>query len=307
MPSLTGLGGVGVRRQAIWQRLPHEGKSLVIAQWPQQDATPLYVDQEAVRQFTSVQDLVRTIRNARNQYKVEPARKIQALIAAEGDLGEALKRESAALASFVKADPERLEIRTLEATRAAMAQEDGLQPVHLVVQDGLEAFLPMAGLVDMDKELARLSKQQTTLDKDVEGLAARLAAPGYKDKAPPAVVDKAEAELADKREQLKTVADSIDSILGQMTEVCSSRASAPAPPALAPGPPPLPLYLCRCSRTARAHIRTHAGMRGAADEGMRGACLTLACLSSTIACLAFYPALLAYPRGACPRVQSRGR
>ena len=34
------------------------------------------------------------------------------------------------------------------------------QPVHLVVQDGLEAFLPMSGLVDLDKELARLSKQQ---------------------------------------------------------------------------------------------------------------------------------------------------
>lgn len=90
--------------------------------------------------------------------------------------------------------------------------------MHLVVQDGLEAFLPMSGLVDMDKELARLSKQQTALEKDVDGLTSRLAAPGYKDKAPAAVVEKAEAELADKREQLKTVADSIESILGQMSE-----------------------------------------------------------------------------------------
>jgi valyl-tRNA synthetase len=38
--------------------------------------------------------------------------------------------------------------------------------VHLVVADGLEAFLPMSGLVDLDKELARLSKQQGTLEKD---------------------------------------------------------------------------------------------------------------------------------------------
>ncbi len=204
--------------EAIWQRLPHEGKSLVIAAWPQQDAAPLYVDEEAVRQFTALQELVRTIRNARNEYKVEPARKIQALVAAEGALGDALKQESPALAAFFKADPEQLQIRSLEETRAAMAQDDGLQPVHLVVQDGLEAFLPMSGLVDMDKELARLSKQQTTLEKDVEALDARMSAPGYKDKAPPAVVAKAEAELTDKREQLKTVADSIESILGSMTE-----------------------------------------------------------------------------------------
>ena len=54
-----------------------QGKSLVIAAWPQQDASPLYVDEEAVRQFGALQELVRTIRNARNEYKVEPARKIQ--------------------------------------------------------------------------------------------------------------------------------------------------------------------------------------------------------------------------------------
>jgi len=94
--------------------------------------------------------------------------------------------------------------------------DTGLQPVHLVVQDGLEAFLPMSGLVDMDKELARLSKQQAVLQKDVDGLDSRLSAPGYKDKAPPAVVQKAEAELDDKRVQLATVSDSIESILGQM-------------------------------------------------------------------------------------------
>lgn len=203
--------------EAIWQRLPHVGKSLVIASWPQQDATPLHVDQEALRQFGSLQELVRTIRNARNEYKVEPGRKIQALIAAEGVLGEELKKEGAALAAFFKADPELLQIRNLADTRKALDGEKGLQPVHLVVQDGLEAFLPMSGLVDMDKELARLSKQQGTLEKDVEGLDARLSAPGYKDKAPPAVVEKAEAELADKREQMKTVTESIDSMLGQMS------------------------------------------------------------------------------------------
>jgi len=202
--------------EAIWQRLPHVGTSLVIAAWPQQDGAPLHVDEEAVRQFTSLQELVRTIRNARNEYKVEPGRKIQALIAAEGALGDALVKEKAALASFCKADPALLEIRSLEETRKVMEQDSGLQPVHLVVQDGLEAFLPMSGLVDMEKELARLSKQQATLEKDVDALDSRLSASGYKDKAPRAVVEKAEAELADKGEQLRSVTDSLESILEQM-------------------------------------------------------------------------------------------
>lgn len=60
---------------------------------------------------------MRTIRNARNEYKVEPGRKIQVLVAAEGRLGEELRREGAALASFCKADPDQLLIRSRADTR----------------------------------------------------------------------------------------------------------------------------------------------------------------------------------------------
>ena len=202
--------------EAIWQRLPHKGPSLVIASWPQPDTDTLHVDTEAVTQFSSVQELVRMIRNTRNEYKVEPGRKIAINIAAEGPLRQQLQAEAAAIATFVKADEDALHIQSLEETLAGMAGDEGLRPVHLVVQDGLEAFLPMSGLVDLDKELARLSKQQGVLEKDVEALSTRLSAPGYKDKAPAAVVAKAQAELTDKTEQLKTVNDSLESILSQM-------------------------------------------------------------------------------------------
>ena len=71
----------------------------------------------------------------------------------------------------------------------------------------------MAGLVDADKEARRLEKQREALAKDVEGLERRLAAPGFAGKAPPAVVAEAERALADKREQLATVAASLRDIL----------------------------------------------------------------------------------------------
>jgi valyl-tRNA synthetase len=165
--------------EAIWQRLPHSGKSLVIAAWPQGDKTPLHVDTEALAQYSALQELVRTIRNSRNEYKVEPGRKIQVLVAAEGTLGEALGREAAALASFCKADPDQLLIRSLADTRKAIEANSALQPVHLVVQDGLEAFLPMSGLVDLEKELARLSKQLGTLEKDGTHPIIRSLLPTY--------------------------------------------------------------------------------------------------------------------------------
>ena len=82
-------------------------------------------------------------------------------------------------------------------------------------QDGLEAFLPLAGLVDLEKEKARLNKQLKQLEKDVEGLAKRLSSPGFKDKAPAEVLAKAENELMDKTAALATVKKSIADIEAQ--------------------------------------------------------------------------------------------
>ena len=58
-----------------------------------------------------------------------------------------------------------------------------------------------------------------TLEKEVQTLDERLSAAGYKDKAPAAVVEKAEAELSDKRLQFKTVSDSIESMLAQVPKI----------------------------------------------------------------------------------------
>uniref|UniRef100_A0A7S4P865 valine--tRNA ligase n=1 Tax=Guillardia theta TaxID=55529 RepID=A0A7S4P865_GUITH len=129
-----------------------------------------------------------------------------------------LPQEKSVIATLVKADEESMRVETVEEMKKMLEEENkkGLSPVHVVVQDGLEAFLPLSGLVDLNKELARLSKQQTTLEKEVETLVTRMSSPGFADKAPKAVVDEANAQLADKREQLNTINSSLEGILAQM-------------------------------------------------------------------------------------------
>ena len=83
------------------------------------------------------------------------------------------------------------------------------QAVHLVVEEGLEAFLPMAELVDYAKERARLGKQAEKLRKDIAGLEGRLASKGFADKAPPEVVAEVRAKVAEQSEQLAAVEKSI--------------------------------------------------------------------------------------------------
>jgi len=193
--------------EAIWQRCPHEGDSLMMSSWPLVDESKLTVDSDSLASFKSFQSLVRSVRNARSEYKVENNKKIAANIGAEGAMLKHLIDEKAALSTLIKADDDALIVSEIKAAKDKSTEggADGPKPVHLVVQDGLEAFLPMAGLVDFDKEIKRLTKQRDTLTKETEGLENRLKAKGFADKAPPAVVEEVKKNLADKKEQLVTV------------------------------------------------------------------------------------------------------
>ena len=72
--------------EALWQLIPHRGDSLMVAAWPAAASSsspsfePLPVDQNALAAFASLQALVRALRNARAEHRVEPGRKIAALI-----------------------------------------------------------------------------------------------------------------------------------------------------------------------------------------------------------------------------------
>jgi valyl-tRNA synthetase len=187
--------------EELWQRLPHEGPSLMISFWPQRDDEPLPVDTEALDQFSSLQDLVRSVRNARAEYRVEPAKKVAATILASGELAKALEAEADAVAFLARVDPKLLSFAAPESATSA----DDDSAVRLVVGDGLEALLPLAELVDADKERKRLGKQQTKLEADIGKLEARLNAPGFADKAPAKVVEKATGELAEFKEKLNGV------------------------------------------------------------------------------------------------------
>jgi len=84
--------------------------------------------------------------------------------------------------------------------------------VRLVVGDTLEALLPLADLIDPVKERQRLGKQQATLEGSIAKITARLGAPGFADKAPAKVIEKAKTELAEQQEQLSSVLKALERI-----------------------------------------------------------------------------------------------
>jgi len=203
--------------EQLWHHLPRVPKteemaahSLMLADWPQMDGTRLVQDKEAIASFECFQALTRSIRNARSEYNVEQGKKIAATIVAPRELKDMIEAEINSLVMLAKLDPDQVAVVEAGSDEAkAAAAGDSAQ---LVVQEGVEAYLPMAGLVDVEKEKQRLEKQSAKLAKEIEKLSGRLNSPGFVDKAPPAVVDKAKAELAELEDQASKVDASLKAL-----------------------------------------------------------------------------------------------
>jgi len=186
--------------EAIWQALPQgckQGEALIIAPWPVADAALL--DDDAEAQMVLVMDLVRGIRNVRAEYNVEIGKRVAATVAA-GAAASMLAACRPMLVSLARLDEAILDI--------VDASEPLAQSASVVVGD-VVVYLPLAGLVDLDAERARLQKALDNLEKRVAGSQGRLAGP-FAEKAPAHIVEaerqrlaEMEAELAQVREHIR--------------------------------------------------------------------------------------------------------
>lgn len=167
--------------------------SIMLAAYPQPgDAGQ--IDEKAERDFELLRELIIGIRAIRTDYKVEPARWIAATIVA-GERSTMLEEQRAVLLRLARIADEQLSI-------VAQLENKPKGTAALVVND-IEAYLPLAGLIDMAAERARLLKELEAAEADVARREGRLANAGFVDKAPAAVVQRERDGLAAVRTTLE--------------------------------------------------------------------------------------------------------
>jgi valyl-tRNA synthetase len=179
---------------------PKDGweKALIIAQWPE-PPTKISEEDQVVEDFSAIMDLVRAIRNLRSERRVEPARQIAAIIIG-GELTDLLISSRQAIAVLAKLDPDQLQIHPSLASTPP-------ESVPLVVGP-IEAYLPLAGMVDPAAEKTRLTKELDEINQQVKRIEELLAGP-FSDRAPEEVVRK-------ERKKLASLQDSANKISGQL-------------------------------------------------------------------------------------------
>jgi len=174
--------------ETLWQALPHAGPALIVAPWPEET----WRDEAAEEQMTSLMDVVRAIRNIRAEYDVQAGRRIPAILAA-GELTGFYQAHREALSRLAHLDEGKLTISRALTKAPAKALT--------VVQGGIQAYLPLGGLVDIEAEQERISIEMEDLTKRIADVEIRLRNEDFVTKAPAQVVQRERDKRDDLRER----------------------------------------------------------------------------------------------------------
>mgnify|MGYP000339923815 CR=1 FL=1 len=168
--------------EEIYQCLPHEAESIMISKWPEADEA--LMDDEAERLMGAIMESIKAIRNMRAEVNVPPGKKVPATMLAAADLKDGIE----ANADYIHLMGAISELTVL-ADNAAKPEN-----AMAAVVVGIEVYLPLAGLIDVEKENARLNKELAAIDKELSRVEGKLGNAGFLAKAPEAVIEKEKAK-----------------------------------------------------------------------------------------------------------------
>ncbi|HHU60715.1 MAG TPA: valine--tRNA ligase, partial [Natronincola sp.] len=186
--------------EEIWQSLPHDGPSIMLAPWPKPSGLK---DLEEEKNMNTIMAVVTEIRTMRSEKNVQPGRKISAICQASNDALQIL-------------DSVKMDIMNLAGLETLILEDVGEKPSKSLsaVVEGINIYLPLADLVDLEEEVARIKKDLEQAKKELQRAEGKLANEGFISKAPQAVVDKEKEKVA----SFATTVERLQILLEEMQE-----------------------------------------------------------------------------------------
>ena len=161
--------------EEIWQALPHEGEALMIERYPEYKSELSFPADE--QNFEMVMTAIKAVRARRNEMNVHPSRKAHLIIATD---------KKAAFESGISYISKLAYASEVSVVDDAPAGSEGMVSV---VTDNARMFMPMAELVDLEKEKARIEKDLANAEKQLASQNAKLANQNFVTRAPEQVVN----------------------------------------------------------------------------------------------------------------------
>jgi valyl-tRNA synthetase len=184
--------------EELWQQIPHNGASIVIARYPK--LRPAFVDEAVEKNAGLIQEIIVKVRNIRAEVNVEakqfvPLRvgtedpDIQAMLIRHGDYMKRLAR-----------------VESLEVVGKLTGERAAAQ----AVAGGVALEVPLAGVIDFEAEQARLGREMEKVRREISTLEGKLSNKKFIDRAPKEVVAENQQRLADYQGKAVRLAEGID-------------------------------------------------------------------------------------------------
>ena len=175
--------------EEIWQALPHSGDYLMLQQWPQHRAELDFPEEEKAMEL--IMDAIRGVRARRAEMNVPPSKKAQLTVST---LERAVFEQGI---PFLKRLAYASDVTVEGVADAGSDDAMTAQGMVTVTTHAARLFMPLAELVDLKKEKARIEKELKKNRAELDKLEAKLGNPGFVNKAPAHVVE-AEQDRAEK-------------------------------------------------------------------------------------------------------------
>jgi len=171
--------------EELWQKLPVDGESITIAKWPEVEEEN--IDEAAEKEFTRLMNMIRGVRNVRAEMNLPQSQRVRI---------------------FVKGleitDEMKLLLKTLgNIEEIAIVNEKPQKTATAYVEESVEVYVDLGGLIDFEKEKERLKQNMEKIKKEIDRLEKKLSNKDFLEKAPEEVVEETKERLESNRERLE--------------------------------------------------------------------------------------------------------
>ena len=180
--------------EEIWQAIPHEGRFLMLADWPKYDEN-LNFSVEAAH-MESVMNAIRSIRNRRAEMNVPPSKKSTLYVVS--DKGEIFRQGTGFICRLAYADQ----------VIICDSDPEGHENMVCVVTNDAKLYIPLEELIDFEKELARIEKEKANCLKQIAMFEGKLSNVAFVSRAPEKVVAEQREKLEKNRALLAQLEES---------------------------------------------------------------------------------------------------
>jgi valyl-tRNA synthetase len=193
--------------EELWQKLPWpqgdpRPESLISAPWPTPD--PALEDPESELRLTVIQELITQIRSLRKEYRVPEGAKVEVVLSAGP---ETFLKDLASESESIQ------RLARVSGITAAAGDTTGTG-AHSVLTNGTELFMPLEGVVDLEKERDRLSAEIQRLSGQLKGVQGKLKNQGFVEKAPEEVVAREREKESTFRAQMEKLQEKLEVFQG---------------------------------------------------------------------------------------------